>query len=111
MSLRINERCPVSTIAGTRTGRPVTMLRRQAATTNWYEFVCSYVDMKRPNGEWRRPRSPSGPLTASKSSCASTPGARTAERTPRSSGSTRPWATTRRDPAKHTWARIGHRHP
>ncbi len=49
-------RCPVSTIAGTRTGRPVTMLRRQAATTSWYEFVCSYVDMKRPNGEWRRPR-------------------------------------------------------
>lgn len=30
------------------TGRPVTMLRRQAATTSWYEFMCSYVDMKWP---------------------------------------------------------------
>lgn len=29
-------------------GRPVTMLRCRAATTSWYEFACSYVDMKWP---------------------------------------------------------------
>ncbi len=45
-------------------GRPVSMLRREEPGTTWYDFACSYVDMKWPRAAGKYRKSIAEALTA-----------------------------------------------